>query len=156
MEGASSGARGTCVGIFNITAMRMAIVPNLPLLVGRGGMHRPTATALLALVRGWLLPVAAAIAIVAPATSAYTVALAVVVTTLLLLGDIVDVVGWWLLLSDGHAGLLEPANCAWMVNMLLAWLLTISCVAAYAAPKFARDSLYNVMEPPSSSMATMP
>ncbi len=108
MEGALSGARGTRVGIFNITAMCMAIVPILISLVGHGGMHRPTATALLALVRGWLLLIASAIAIVAAAASASTVVPAVVVTTLLLLEGIVDVVGWWLLLSDGHAELLEP------------------------------------------------
>jgi hypothetical protein len=50
----------------------------------------------------------------------------------------------------------SPANCAWMVDMLSAWLLTVSCVAAYAAPKFARDSPYNAMEPPLSSMAAIP
>ncbi len=66
------------------------------------------ATALLALVQGWLLQVAAAIAIEAAATSASTVVPVVVVTTLLLLGGIVDVVGWRLLLSDGHAELLKP------------------------------------------------
>ncbi len=111
MEGALSGARGACVGIFDITAMGMAIVPIFPLFVGRGGMHRPMATALLALVRGWLLPVAAAIAIVAAAAaSASTVVPAVVVTMLLLLGGVVDVVEWWLLLSDGHAELLEPCQ----------------------------------------------
>jgi hypothetical protein len=108
VEGASSGACGASVGVFDITAMRMALVPILILLVGAGGMRRPTTTALLALVRGWLLPVAAAIAVVAAAASASTVVPAVVVTTLLLLGGVVDVVGWWLLLSDGHAELLEP------------------------------------------------
>jgi hypothetical protein len=110
VEGVSSGARGACVGIFDITAMCMAIVRILPLLVGRGGMHRPTATALLALVRGWLLRVAATIAVVAATASASTVVPAVVVTMLLLLGSIVDVVGWWLLLPDGHAELLEPCQ----------------------------------------------
>ncbi len=50
VEGALSGARGTRVGVFNITAMCMAIVLILPSLVGHGGMHRPTAAALLALV----------------------------------------------------------------------------------------------------------
>jgi hypothetical protein len=108
VEGALSGARGTHVGIFDITTMHMAIVPILILLVGHGGVRRPMATALLALVRGWLLLVAAAIAIVATAASASTVVPSVVVTTLLLLGGIVDVVGWWLLLSNGHAELLEP------------------------------------------------
>ncbi len=108
MEGALSGARGTHVGIFDITAMCMTIVSILPSLVGRRGMHRPTATTLLALVRGRLLRVAAAIAVVAPAASASTVVPAVVVTTQFLLGGIVDVVGWWLLLSDSHAELLEP------------------------------------------------
>ncbi len=103
-----SGARGACVDVFDITVMGMAIVPILILLVGCGGMRRPTATALLALVQGWLLPVAAAIAVVDAATSASTVVPDVVVTMLLLLGGIVDVVGWWLLLSDGHAELLEP------------------------------------------------
>ncbi len=73
MEGASSGARGTRVGIFDITAIRMAIVTILPLLVGCGGMHRPMTTALLALVQGWLLPVAFAIAVVAAAASTSTV-----------------------------------------------------------------------------------
>ncbi len=92
----------------DITAMRMAIVSILPSLVGCGETRRPTATALLALMQGWLLPVAAAIAIVAAAASASTVVPAVVVTTLLLLGVVVYVDGWWLLLSDGHAELLEP------------------------------------------------
>jgi hypothetical protein len=57
-----------------------------------------------------LLPVAAAIAVVATIASASTVVPAVVVTTLLLMGGVVDVVGWWLLLSDGHAELLEPCQ----------------------------------------------
>jgi hypothetical protein len=98
------------MGIFNITVMHMAIVPILPSLVGCGGMHRPTAATLLALVRGWLLPVAATIAIVAAAASTSMFVPAVVVTMLLLLGGVVDVVGWWLLLSDGHAELLEPCQ----------------------------------------------
>jgi hypothetical protein len=50
----------------------------------------------------------------------------------------------------------SPANCAWMVDMLLAWLLTVSYVAAYTVPKFARDLPYDAMEPPFSSMAAMP
>ncbi len=57
-------------------------------------MHMPTATALLALVQGWLLPVAAAIAVVAADASASMVNPAVVMTTMLLLGGIVNVVGW--------------------------------------------------------------
>ncbi len=96
------------MGIFDVTAMRVAVVPILPPLVGRGGMHKPTATALLALVRGWLLQVAAAIAVEAAAISASAIVPAVVVTLLLLLGGVVDVVGWRLLLSDGHAELLKP------------------------------------------------
>ncbi len=108
MEGALSGARGNLVGIFDITAMHMAIVPILPLLVDHGGTHRPMATALLALVQGWLLPVAATIAIVAAAAFVSAVVPAVVVMTLLLLGGVVDVVGWWLLLSNSHAELFEP------------------------------------------------
>ncbi len=88
--------------------MRVAVVPILPPLVELGGMHRPTATALLALVQGWLLQVAAAIAIEATTASASAVVPAVVVTTLLLLGGLVDVVGWQLLLSDSHAELLKP------------------------------------------------
>ncbi len=71
-------------------------------------MHKPMATTLLALVQGWLLRVATAIAIEAAAASASTVVPAVVVTMLLLLGGIVDVVDWRLLLSDGHAELLKP------------------------------------------------
>ncbi len=59
VEGALSGARGTRVGVFDITAMSMAIVPILISLVGVGGMRRPTPPPLLALVRGWLLQVAA-------------------------------------------------------------------------------------------------
>ncbi len=96
------------MGIFDLTAMPVAVVPILPPLVGRGGTHKPMATALLALVRGWLLRVAATIAVEAAATSTSVVVPAVVVTMLLLLGGVVDVVGWWLLLSDGHAELLKP------------------------------------------------
>jgi hypothetical protein len=48
-------------------------------------MHKPTATALLALVQGWLLWVAATIAVEAAAASASAVIPAVVVTSLLLL-----------------------------------------------------------------------
>ncbi len=84
MDGASSIAHPACVGILNVTAMRVAVVPILPPLVGHGGTHKPMATALLALVRGWLLRVAAAIAIEAAAPSASAVVPAVVVTTLLL------------------------------------------------------------------------
>ncbi len=50
----------------------------------------------------------------------------------------------------------SPANCAWMVARLLAWLFTVSCVAGYMAPKFARDLPCNAMEPPLSSTAAMP
>ncbi len=95
------------MAIFNITAMHVAVVPILIPLVGRG-THKPTATALLALVQGWLLWVAAAIAVEATAVSASVVVPAVVVTTLLLLWGVVDVVGWQLLLSDNHAALLKP------------------------------------------------
>ncbi len=95
------------MAIFNVTAMHVAVVPILIPLVGRG-MHKPTATALLALGRGWLLWVATAIAVEAAAASASAVVPAVVVTTLLLLWGVVDVVGWRLLLSDGHAELLKP------------------------------------------------
>jgi hypothetical protein len=63
---------------------------------------------LLALVQGWLLWVAAAISVEAAAASASAVVPAVVVTMLLLLWGIVDVVGWRLLLSDGHAEVLKP------------------------------------------------
>ncbi len=107
VDGSSSVARRAGVAIFDITTMHVAIVPILIQLVGRG-MHKPTATALLALVQGWLLWVAAAIAIEAAAASASAVVPAVVVTTLLLLWGIVAVVGWWLLLSDGHLELLKP------------------------------------------------
>ncbi len=71
-------------------------------------MHKPMATALLALVQGWLLQVAATIAIEAAAAYASAVVPGVVVTMLLLLGGVVDVVGWRLLLSDSHAKLLKP------------------------------------------------
>ncbi len=108
MDRALSIARRACVGILNVTAMRVSVVPILLPLVGRGGTHKPTATILLALEQGWLLRVAIAIAVEAAATSASVVVPAVVVTTLLLLGGIVDVVGWWLLLSNGHAELLKP------------------------------------------------
>ena len=59
-------------------------------------------------INGWLLWVAAAIAVEAVAASASAVVPAVVVTMLLLLWGVVDVVGWRLLLSDGHAELLKP------------------------------------------------
>jgi hypothetical protein len=108
VNGALSIARCACVGILNVTAMRVAVVPILPPLVGRGGTHKPTGTALLALVQGWLLRVAATIAIEAATASASVVVPAVVVTTLLLLGGVVDIVGWRLLLSNGHAELLKP------------------------------------------------
>ncbi len=88
--------------------MCVAVVPILVLLVGHGGIHRPTATTMLVLVQGWLLRVAAAIANETAAVSASAVVPAVVVRMLLLLGGIVDVVGWQLLLSDGHAELLKP------------------------------------------------
>jgi hypothetical protein len=107
VDGSLSVALCTRVAIFDVTAMHVAVVPILIPLVGRG-THKPTATALLALVRGWLLWVAAAIAIEVAAASASAVVPAVVVTTLLLLWGIVDVVGWRLLLSDGHAELLKP------------------------------------------------
>ncbi len=67
-------------------------------------MHRTTATALLAVVQGWLLRVASTIFVAAAAA----IASAVVPATLL--GGVVDVVGWQLLLSDGHAELLEPSQ----------------------------------------------
>ncbi len=107
VDGSLSVARCACVAIFDVTAMRVAVVPIFIPLVGCG-MHKPTATALLALVRGWLLWVATAIAIEAAAASASGVILAVVVMMLFLLWGIVDVIGWWLLLSDGHAELLKP------------------------------------------------
>ncbi len=107
VDGSSSVARCAHVAIFDVTAMHVAVVPILIPLVGRG-MHKPMATALLALVRGWLLWVAATIAIEAAAASASVVVPAVVVTMLLLLWNLVDVVGWRLLLSDGHAELLKP------------------------------------------------
>jgi hypothetical protein len=107
VDGSLSVAPCARVAIFDVTAMRVAVVPILIPLVGRG-MHKPTATALLALVRGWLLWVAAAIAVEAAATSASAVVPAIVVTTLLLLWGIVNVVGWRLLLSDSHAELLKP------------------------------------------------
>ncbi len=110
MDGALSNARPARVGIFDITAMHVAVVPILPPLVGCGGTHKPTATALLALVRGWLLRVAAAIAFKVAAASASAVVPAVAVTMLLLLGGVVDVVRWRLLLSDGHAELLKPCQ----------------------------------------------
>ena len=108
VAGSSPVACCARVAIFDVTAMHVAVVSILPPLVGHGGMHKPTATALLALVQGWLLRVAAAIAVEAATTSAYAVVPAVVVTTLLLLGGLVDVVGWQLLLSDSHAELLKP------------------------------------------------
>ena len=40
-----------------------------------------------------------------------------------------------------------------MADRLLAWLFTVSCVAAYAVQKFARDLPYNAMELPLLSMA---
>jgi hypothetical protein len=138
VEGTSSSARGACVGIFNITTMRMAIVPILILLVGVGGTCRPTATALLASVQGWLLPVASAIASVATASSASMVVSAVVVMTLLLLGGIVDIAGWWLLLSDDHAELLEPCQLrldgGYAVGLALDPLLC-GCVRGAKVPK---------------------
>ncbi len=109
MDGSSSVARPARVAIFNVTTMRVAVVPIFIPLVGHG-MHKPTATALLALVQGWLLWVAAVIAVEAAAASASAIVPAVVVTTLLLLWGIVDVVGWRLLLSDGHAELLKPCR----------------------------------------------
>jgi hypothetical protein len=107
VDGSPSVARCTRVAIFDVTAMRVAVVPILIPLVGRG-THKPTATALLALVQGWLLWVAAAIAVEAATASASTIVPAVVVTTLLLLWGLVDVVGRRLLLSDSHAELLKP------------------------------------------------
>jgi hypothetical protein len=104
VEWASFVARGARVGVFDIAAMRTAVVPILVTLVGRGGTHRTTATALLAVVRGWLLRVASTICVAAAAAAAS----AVVPVTLL--GGVVDVVGWRLLLSDGHAELLEPSQ----------------------------------------------
>ncbi len=107
VDGSSPVAHCARVAIFDVITMPVAVVPILIPLVGRG-THKPTATALLALVRGWLLWVAAAIAVEAAAASASAVVPAVVVTMLLLLWGIVDVVGWRLLLSDGHAKLLKP------------------------------------------------
>ncbi len=105
VDGFSFVAPRAHVAIFDVTAMRVAVVPILIPLVGRG-MHKPMATALLALVQGWLLWIAA-IAIEAAAASASAVVPAVVV---MLLWGIVDVVGWRLLLSDGHAELLKPCQ----------------------------------------------
>ncbi len=107
VDGSLSVARCAHVAIFDVTAMRGAVVPTLIPLVGHG-MHKPTATTLLALVQSWLLWIAAAIAIEAATASASAVVPAVVVTMLLLLWGLVYVVGWRLLLSDGHAELLKP------------------------------------------------
>ena len=52
-------------------------------------------------------------------------------------------------------------NCGMFVSwpciaaMVVAWVFIASCVAAYAAPKFASDSLYNAINV-SLSMAAMP
>ncbi len=109
-----------------------------------------TTTALLAVVQGWLLRVASTIFVAAAAAAASAVVPA------MLLGGVVDVVGWRLCCPTAMQNCWSPANCAWMVARLSAWLFTVSCVAAYAAPKFARDSPCNAMEPPLLSMAAMP
>ena len=46
-------------------------------------------------------------------------------------------------------------NWPCIAAMVVAWDFIDSCVAAYAAPKFASDSLYDVIDA-SSSMAAMP
>ncbi len=107
VDGSSSVARRAHVAIFDVTTMRVTVVPIFIPLEGCG-THKPTATALLALVQGWLLWEAAAIAVEAAAASASVVVPAVVVTTLLLLWGVVDVVGWRLLLSNGDAEMLKP------------------------------------------------
>ncbi len=61
----------------------------------------------------------------------------------------------------GGCWLTAMQNC-WMfasrpciAAMVVAWLFIDSCVAAYAAPKFASDSLYDAIDV-SSTMAAMP
>ena len=62
---------------------------------------------------------------------------------------------------DGGCWPTAMQNC-WMfvswpciVAIVVAWVFIDSCVAVYAAPKFASDLLYNAIDA-SSSMVTMP
>ncbi len=62
---------------------------------------------------------------------------------------------------DGGCWLTAMQNCWMFVNwpciaaMVVAWAFIDSCMVAYVAPKFASDSLYDVIDT-SSSMAAMP
>ncbi len=109
VDGSSSVAHRARVAIFDVTPMHVAVVPILIPLVGRG-THKPTATALLALVRGWLLWVAAAIAIEAATASASAV------FSCCCCDDAVAVVG--------------RSRCCWVAAVVVQW----PCRTAEAPP----------------------
>ena len=66
-----------------------------------------------------------------------------------------DVDGGWWLLVDSHAELLDVCKLVLHSGHSGRLVFINSCVAAYAAPKFANDSLYDAIVA-SSSTAAMP
>ncbi len=101
------------------------------------------------IIPGWLL---AAVAVSA-STSASASSSAVVGRALVLRGGVV--VAWGLVYRAW--GLLADRHVSWpcIVARLVAWLLVVSCVAAYAAPKFDIISVYGAIDA-SSLTAAMP
>ena len=98
---AALSARHARVGVINVAAMSMAVVPILPTLVGRGRLCRLLRTGTVAAKPSWLLWEASSTV----ATAGTTIASVAALVELLLLGRGVD--GRWGLLVDSHAELLD-------------------------------------------------
>jgi hypothetical protein len=146
------------VGVIHVTTMSMAVVPIFPMLVGSGRTHGLLRAGTITTKPGCLLWETNTTTTVATVGTAVAVATAVasvaaIVECVLLLYRGVDVGrGCW---PTAMQNCWMFVNWPCMAAMVVAWDFIDSCVAAYAASKFASDSLYDAIDA-LSSMAAMP
>ena len=149
-------ARCACVGVINVTTMSAAVVPILPTLVGSGRVRGLLCAGTVATKPGWLLwetppplpPPAPLLLWSTPLRLSHRLLnVCCCCAGATMLGG-----GCWLTAMQNY-GMFVNWPC--IAAMVVSWVFIDSCVAAYAAPKFTSNSLYDAIDA-SSSIAVMP